>query len=77
MPKITAKRIALSNTDIIDVWEKSPNKKDNITSESFPNAYSVSYKSNDNATMMSEINALLQLYLGDRYSAVGIVKIIN
>ena len=30
MPKTTAKRIALSNIDIIDVWEKSPNRKDKI-----------------------------------------------
>lgn len=83
-----ASRYIKQYTDIVDDDTKAcecaiseylqgANKQGNITSESIPNAYSVSYKSNDNATMMSEINALLQLYLGDRYSAVGIVKIIN
>ena len=83
-----ASRYIKQYTDIVDDDTKAcecaiseylqgANKQGNITSESIPNAYSVSYKSNENATMMSEINALLQLYLGDRYSAVGIVKIIN
>ena len=49
----------------------------NMTSESIPNAYSVSWGANDNATRMSEINSILELYLGNVYSSVGIVTIIN
>lgn len=52
-------------------------KQGNITSESIPNAYSVSYASNDKATQMSEISSILELYLGDKYSSVGIVTVIN
>lgn len=52
-------------------------KQGNITSESIPNAYSVSYASNDKATRLSEINSILELYLGDKYSSVGIVNVIN
>ena len=52
-------------------------KQGNITSESIPNAYSVSYALNDKATRLSEINSILELYLGDKYSSVGIVQVIN
>lgn len=52
-------------------------RQNGITSESIPNAYSVSYATKDNATKMSEINAILELYLGDKYSTVGIVKVIH
>lgn len=48
-----------------------------ISSESVPNAYSVSYASKDKATKMSEIQEILELYLGDLYSSVGIVKLIG
>lgn len=54
---------------------QSANKSKGISSESVPNAYSVSYSTKDEKTMMSEINAILELYLGDKYSAVGIVKL--
>lgn len=53
------------------------NKQGNMTSESIPSAYSVSWSANDKATRMSEINAILELYLGDKYSSVGIVKLIG
>ena len=56
---------------------QSANKSRGINSESIPNAYSVSYSTNDRTTMMSEINAILELYLGDKYSAVGIVELIG
>lgn len=49
----------------------------NMTSESIPNAYSVSWGASDKNTRMSEINTILELYLGNKYSSVGIVKIIN
>lgn len=52
-------------------------RQGNITSETIPNAYSVSYSANDKATRISEINSILELYLGNKYSSVGIVKIIN
>lgn len=52
-------------------------KQGNLTSESIPNFYSASWSANDKTTRMSEINAILELYLGDIYSSVGIVKIIN
>ena len=52
-------------------------KQGNMTSESIPNAYSVSWGANDKATRMSEISSILELYLGDKYSSVGIVKVIN
>lgn len=52
-------------------------KQGNISSESIPNAYSVSYGSNDKSTQMSTINSILELYLGNIYSSVGIVKVIN
>ena len=56
---------------------ESSTRQGNITSESIPNAYSVSYGSNDKTTRMSEINSILELYLGDKYSSVGIVNVIN
>ena len=61
----------------LNEYLQKSNKQGNITSESIPSAYSVSYSSNDKATRESEINAILGLYLGNKYSAVGIVKIIN
>ena len=48
----------------------------NITSESIPNAYSVSYASGGSATKINDINSILQLYLGDKFSSVGIVTLI-
>lgn len=56
---------------------QSSKKQGNIASESIPNYYSASYTANDKATRISEINAILSLYLGERYSAVGIVKVIG
>lgn len=52
-------------------------KQGNLTSESIPNFYSASWSANDKTTRMSEINAILELYLGNKYSSVGIVKVIN
>lgn len=52
-------------------------KQGNMTSESIPNFYSASWSANDKTTRESEISAILELYLGDKYSSVGIVKIIN
>ena len=52
-------------------------KSNGISSETVPNAYSVSYATKDYATKMSEINAILELYLGDLYSSVGIVTLIS
>lgn len=71
------------NTDTQDCecalaeYLQSANKSMGINSESVPNAYSVSYSTKDKTTMMSEINAILELYLGDKYSAVGIVELIG
>jgi hypothetical protein len=56
---------------------QSSKKQGNMTSESIPNFYSASWSANDKATRMSEINAILELYLGSRYSSVGIVKVIG
>ena len=50
-------------------------RQGNIASESIPNAYSVSYASN-NTTKVNDINSILELYLGDKYSSVGIVRLI-
>lgn len=61
---------------LVEYLETS-NRQGNMTSESIPSAYSVSWSANDNATRMSEINAILELYLGDKYSSVGIVKLIG
>lgn len=52
-------------------------KQGNMTSESIPNFYSASWSANDKATRMSEINSILKLYLGKKYSSVGIVTVIN
>lgn len=60
----------------ISEYLQSANKQGNMTSESIPNAYSVSWSANDRKTRTSEINAILALYLGDKYSSVGIAKII-
>lgn len=51
-------------------------RQGNIASESIPNAYSVSYSSSGNATKINDINSILELYLGDKYSSVGIVRLI-
>lgn len=56
---------------------QSVDKSDGISSETIPNAYSVSYANKDKATKMSDIQEILELYLGDLYSAVGIVKLIG
>jgi len=61
---------------LVEYLDKS-NKQGNMTSENIPSAYSVSWSANDKATRMSEINAILELYLGDKYSSVGIVKLIG
>lgn len=50
-------------------------RQNGIASESIPNAYSVSYSSNS-ADYFVKINSILSLYLGDKYSAVGVVKLI-
>lgn len=52
-------------------------KQGNMTSENIPNFYSVSWSANTNGTRMSEINAILELYLGDKYASVGVVKLIG
>lgn len=71
------------NTDTKDCecalaeYLQSANKSKGINSESIPNAYSVSYSSTDKTTFENEINAILELYLGDKYSAVGIVELIG
>ena len=56
---------------------QSSKKQGNMTSESIPNFYSASWSANDKTTRMSEISVILELYLSDKYSSVGIVKIIN
>ena len=61
---------------LVEYLDKS-NKQGNMTSESIPNFYSVSWSANDKATRTSKINAILELYLGDKYSSVGIVKLIG
>ena len=55
----------------------SSTKQGNIVSENISGAYSVNYGANDKTTRISEINAILELYLGEKYSSVGIVKVIN
>lgn len=61
---------------LVEYLDKA-NKQGNMTSESIPSAYSVSWSANDKTTRMSEINAILELYLGDKYSSVGIVTLIG
>jgi len=56
---------------------QSNNITSGISSETIPSAYSVTYNTKDKATFMSEINAILELYLGDKFSAVGIVKLVG
>ena len=56
---------------------ESSNKQGNIVSESISGAYSVNYGANDKTTRLSEINSILELYLGEKYSSVGIVTVIN
>ena len=52
-------------------------KQGKLTSESIPNFYSASWSANDDATQRRDINSILSLYLGNKYSPVGIVKVIN
>lgn len=61
---------------LVEYLQKS-NKQGNMTSENIPNYYSVSWATNDESTRIREINAILELYLGDKYSSVGIVKLIG
>lgn len=62
----------------ISEYLQRANKQGNMTSESIPNAYSVSWGANDTSTRNSEIYAILELYLGDRYlTSVGIVDVIG
>lgn len=56
---------------------QSLDKQGNMTSESIPNAYSVSYGNVDTNTKSKRISEILELYLGKKYSPVGIVKVIN
>lgn len=83
-----ASRYILKYTDEVDAdtqdcecalaeYLQSANKSRGISSETIPNAYAVSYSTKDKTTMMSEINAILELYLGDKYSAMGIVELIG
>lgn len=61
----------------ISEYLQSALKQGNLTSESIPNFYSASWSSSDSSARIKEINSILELYLGDKYSSVGIVKIIN
>lgn len=61
---------------LVEYLEKAK-QQGNMTSESIPNAYSVSWSSNDISTRNREINDILALYLGDLYSSVGVVRVIN
>lgn len=83
-----ASRYILKYTNDIDETSKScecalveylqsSKKQGNMTSESIPNFYSASWSANDKKTRESEISAILELYLGNKYSSVGIVKVIN
>ena len=50
----------------------------NITSESIPNAYSVSYSENSIGKLTRSIDELLSLYLGDEiFTSVGTVRLIG
>lgn len=50
-------------------------KQGNMASENIPNFYSVSWHVNDRNTNSSEINAIIELYLG--YSSVGVGRLIG
>lgn len=52
-------------------------KQGNMTSENIPNFYSVSWSANTNGTRTNEINAILELYLGNKYASVGVVKLMG
>lgn len=54
---------------------QSAKRQGNIASETIPNAYSVSYSSSS-GSKISDINSILELYLGDKFSSVGIVTLI-
>lgn len=56
---------------------QSSKKQGNMTSESIPNFYSASWGANDKNTRISEIDEILERYLGCEYSSVGIVKVIG
>ena len=83
-----ASRYIQKHTDIVDENTKmcecaiseylqKSTKQGNLTSETIPNFYSASWGANDSKTVISEINSILELYLSDKYSSVGIVKLIN
>lgn len=61
---------------LVEYLQKT-NRSKGINSETIPNAYSVSYATNDKTTIESEIEAILELYLGDVYSSVGMVKLVG
>jgi len=61
----------------ISEYLQKSTKQGNLTSENIPNFYSVNFGANDSKTVMSEINSIIELYLSDKYSSVGIVKLIN
>lgn len=71
------------NTDTKDCegalaeYLQGANKSTGISSETIPNAYSVSYATTDHDTKMEEIEAILELYLGDLVSSVGIVTLVG
>ena len=56
---------------------QSSKKQGNMTSENIPNFYSVGWSDNDKSARMKEISAILELYLGSKYSSVGIVKVVG
>ena len=61
----------------ISEYLQKSTKQGNLTSETIPNFYSASWGAHDSKTVISEINSILELYLSDKYSSVGIVKLIN
>lgn len=81
-----ASRHILKHTDVVNDATKDcecalveflmkSDQQGNMTSESIPNAYSVSWSANDSSAKIREINSILELYLGKEYSSVGIVKV--
>lgn len=61
----------------ISEYLQGVNRQGNMTSESISGAYSVSWNANSVSNKYSEINSLLSLYLGDKYSSYGEVIVIN
>lgn len=83
-----ASRYILRYTDEVNIDTKececalaeylqSATKSNGISSETIPNAYSVSYTAKDKTTFEDEIGEILGLYLGGLYSSVGIVHLIG